>query len=67
MANDSVDGSRVSTVWRLRQRAAHCRQLASTAFAEEIARELESIAHEYDDDADTLESHPRFFRLVSNV
>ena len=40
---------------RLRERAAHCRRMAGDALSLEIARELESIAREYETGADKLE------------
>ena len=40
---------------RLRERAAHCRKLAGGAVDFGIARELESIAREYEHGADKLE------------
>ena len=52
-----MDDPLASTVSRLRQRAAQCREMARAALAETIARELESIAHEYEEDADRLEDH----------
>jgi len=44
------------TMARLRQRAAYCREMARSARAGGIARELEAIAREYDADADQLQS-----------
>ena len=43
---------------RLRERAAHCRKLADDAVSYGIARELESIAREYEQGADKLELGP---------
>ena len=40
---------------RLRERAAYCRKLADDAVSHGIARELESIAREYEQGADRLE------------
>ena len=40
---------------RLRDRAAHCRKLAHAALSNGVARELESIAREYEVDAENLE------------
>lgn len=40
---------------RLRERAAHCRKLAHAALSNGVARELESIAREYEVDAENLE------------
>jgi len=40
---------------KLRDRAEHCRKLAREARSEGIARELESIAQDYANDADSLE------------
>lgn len=40
---------------RLRDKAARCRKLADDAISSGIARELESIAREYDHGADKLE------------
>jgi hypothetical protein len=44
------------TAARLHARAAHCRDLARHAVSEGIAAELESIAEDYDRDAERLES-----------
>lgn len=47
------------TVVRLRQRAAHCRELARSAVSVGIAAELQSIADDYDRDALCLEDRRR--------
>ncbi|HTY67269.1 MAG TPA: hypothetical protein VMH36_11500 [Alphaproteobacteria bacterium] len=44
------------TAARLHERAAHCRDLARHAVSEGVATELESIADDYDRDAERLES-----------
>jgi hypothetical protein len=40
---------------RLRERATHCKKLALGASSNSVARELQSIAQEYEDDAEKLE------------
>ena len=47
---------RMMSIERLRERALQCRQLATHAQSRGIAAELESLASEYDRDADGLES-----------
>lgn len=42
-------------VARLREKAAHCRKMAVDALSYGVARELESIAREYEDGALKLE------------
>jgi len=44
------------TAARLHERAAHCRDLARKALSAGIAAELQSIADDYDRDAERLES-----------
>lgn len=43
---------------RLRERAAHCRRLASAALSVEIASELDKLAEDYDQEAAQLDFHP---------
>lgn len=54
------------TVARLRQRAAHCRDLAQCAVSDGIAAELQSIAEDYDRDALRLED-PRRPSILSSI
>lgn len=42
------------TAARLRRRADHCRELASTAFSAGVAAELQALAKDYDRDAAQL-------------
>ncbi len=44
------------TASRLHERAAHCRDLARNALSTGIAAELQSIADDYDRDAERLEA-----------
>ncbi len=44
------------TAARLHERAAQCRELARNALSEGIAAELQSIADDYDRDAEQLET-----------
>lgn len=41
---------------RLRERAAYCRELARGAMSSGVAQELESIARDYERDAENLEN-----------
>jgi len=50
---------RASLYMRLRQRAARCREMARAASSAGVARELESIAEEYERDAEDLETRSR--------
>jgi hypothetical protein len=50
-----VDERISMSVARLRERAAHCRQLSLNATTPGVAQELDAIAAEYDREADQLE------------
>ena len=51
-----MDDRARTTVSRLRDRAAYCRNLARVALAEAFAREFETIARDYERDAARLEA-----------
>ncbi len=50
-----MDNQSIIDAARLRQKAAHCRNLAVSAVSMGVARELESMALEYETSAEKLE------------
>lgn len=54
-----MNDASASMALHLRERATQCREMARIAISPAIAKELQSIAEEYEEDAVRLESTPR--------
>jgi len=53
--DERIEGLSALNAARLRDKAAHCRKMAHGALSGGVADELNSIAREYEIDADNLE------------